>query len=117
MATMSQTQMETYVTEALGIVAPGVSASTADANTISTAVVAVFNRLRKLGLAPFPISAIPEWAQIEMRDLASYDAASSFGIVGERLMDLMRRASMAEKELGRQVAGYRHPIPIKARYF
>lgn len=117
MATLTKAQMATRVLESLGIIASGQTAATADSTLAEEVVDAAWNRLRKLGLAPYAIGTIPEWAQIPLRDYVAYDLAASFGVVGDRLMDLARRRADAERELNRQVSGYRHNLHIKPEYF
>jgi hypothetical protein len=103
--------------EAAGIIASGQSPALVDYTLVGEAVDSAYARLRKLGLAPFALADTPDWAQVPLRDYVAYDIAGVFGVGGEKLADITRRRADAERELGRQVAGYRHDVPIKARYY
>jgi hypothetical protein len=116
-ASLDRTAMIVRVLEATGIVAAGQSANTADTTLVGELVDSAHSRLRKLGLAPFSLGAVPEWAQVPFRDYVAFDAAGSYGVGGERLADLAQRRQLAERDLGRQTSGYRHNLPIKGSYF
>lgn len=99
-------------------VAPaGVTPPADDTNTATEVSQSVYEQMRKLGLAPFAVSAVPEWAQQPLKKILAYELAPEFGISGQRLAELQNGAAKGVKELRQQCAGYRHPIPAKARFY
>jgi hypothetical protein len=117
MATLTKADLRARVLEHLGVLAAGQSAGAEDADLVDEAIDAAHARLRKFGLVPFATSAIPEWAQISLRDYVAADVAQSFGLGGPRLAEFKGAQRVAERDLARQVAGYRHPMRIVADYF
>jgi hypothetical protein len=113
MATLTKAELRNRVLEHLGIKPAGQSASAEDAVLVDEAIDAAHDRLNKFGLVPFATSAIPEWAQVPLRDYVAGDVGRSFGF-GD---SLKQQQMLAESELRRQVAGFRHPIPIRVDYF
>jgi hypothetical protein len=117
-AALTKAELRARVLEHLGVVGAGQSAAAEDAALVDEAIDAAHDRLRKLGLAPFATSAIPSWAQVPLRNYVAVDVSPSFGVSVQRLPNgESPEQHAAERELGRQVAGYRHPIPIKADYY
>jgi hypothetical protein len=117
MADLTKAQLASRILEHLGVKAAGQSASATDSAFVEEAIDAAHERLRKFGLAPFAISAIPPWAQIPLRDYVSGDVAQSFGLGGARLGEFKGAQALAERDLGRQVSGYRHAKRISPEYF
>ena len=117
MADLTKAQLAARVLEHLGVKAATQSANSADTVFVEEAIDAAHDRLRKFGLMPFATSAIPSWAQTQLRDYVAGDVAQAFGLGGARLGEFKTAAQAAERELWRQVAGYRHPMPIVADYF
>lgn len=117
MATLTRIQIADRALEALGVKAAGVSAIAEDANFAREKVDAVHARLRKEGLAPYATSAIPEWAQTAFIDLVASDMAATFGVSGIRLQALGINQADARRELARQVAALKQPIPIASEAF
>lgn len=113
MATLTKAQLRDLVLEHIGVKAAGQSASAEDAAAVETAIDAAHAQLRKFGLVPFATSAIPEWAQIPLRDYVAGDIGHSFGF-GDAFKP---GQTLAERELARQVSGYRHPLKIRTEYF
>lgn len=117
MADLTKAQLAARVLEHLGVKSAAVSARAEDSAFVEEAIDAAHSRLRKYGLVPFATSAIPDWAQIQLRDYVAGDVAQAFGLGGARLGEFKGAADAAERELQRQVSGYRHPMPIVADYF
>ena len=115
MATLTKAELRARVLQHLGIVGVGHSASAADAALVDEAIDAAHARLRKFGLVPFATSAIPEYAQQQLRDYVAGEVSLSFG--HPRFAELKAAQMVAERELQRQVAGYRHSLPIEAENF
>ena len=117
MADLTKAQLAARVLEHLGVKAANQSANGSDTACVEEAIDAAHDRLRKFGLVPFATSAIPTWAQIQLRDYVAGDVAQAFGLGGARLGEFKGTAKTAEHELQRQVSGYRHPMPIVADFF
>lgn len=99
------------------MVGAGQAVASEDQSLVDEAIDAGHARLRKFGLVPFALSAIPEWAQVPLRDYVAGDVAQSYGFGGPRLGEFKSAQRMAERDLARQVSGFRHPIRIKTDYF
>ena len=117
MADIAKAALRNRVLEHLGVLAAGETAATADQTWVDESIDSAHERLRKLGLVPFPTSAIPSWAQNQLRDIVAGDVAQSYGKNGQELMELKQGAIVGERELARQVAGYKHNIRVKADYY
>lgn len=112
MADIAKAALGNRVLQNLGVLAAGETAATADTTLVEERIDAVHERLRKLGLAPFATSAIPSWAQSQMCDIASADVAQFYGKSGQELIEYHQRAELGERDLARQVAGFRHDVAI-----
>lgn len=117
MADIAKAALRNRVLEHLGVLAAGETAASADQTWVDEAIDAAHERLRKLGYAPFATSAIPSWAQIPFRNVVAGDVAQSYGMSGQRLIEFVQGAQMGERELARQVAGYKHNVAIRGTYF
>jgi hypothetical protein len=117
MANLTKAALRNRVLEHLGVLAAGETAAAADQTLVEEAIDAAHERLRKFGLAPFATSAIPSWAQIQLRDVVAGDVAQAYGMSGQRLIEFKQGAAEAERELARQVAGFKHPTAVKAKYY
>lgn len=113
MATLTKSELRDRVMHHLGVLAVGQSASAEDAALVEEAIDAAHAMLRKFGLAPFATSAVPEWAQVPMRDYVAGAVGKSFGF-GDAFA---QGAAIAERELARQASGYKHALPVVAEYF
>ena len=112
MADLTKAQLAARVLEHLGVKSAQNAAAASDDAFVQEAIDAAHDRLRPFGLVPFATSAIPTWAQTPLRDYVAIDVAQAFGISGQRLLEYKSAARDGERELQRQVAGYRHPIRI-----
>jgi hypothetical protein len=117
LATLARSEMADRALRALGILAAGQNASSEDANRAMEAVDTVYYSMRKEGLAPFAVSAWPEWAQSAAAHLVALELAPTFGISGARLGALTTLAAKGRSDLATQMFGKRHPVAIKADYF
>lgn len=114
MASLTKIQLVDKVLQHLAVLAAGQAASAEDAALVSDAVDAARSRLSKFGLVPFATSAIPEWAQDQLRDYVAGAVSTSFG----RLEPKWRgEAREAEKDLQRQMAVRRKAMPTVVEYF
>lgn len=117
MSDKTRTQMIAFVLEHIGVKAANVAAKSEDSNYAATIIDSLYSRLRKEGLVPFDDDAYPDWAQIPFAELAGPELAPAFRIGGEPLAVLMQAREHGRREIQRQVAGFRHPLPIRATYF
>lgn len=117
MATLTRINIADRALEVLGVKAAGVSAVAEDGNAALEKTDAVYARLRAEGLAPFALSAVPEYAQTQVIHLVASDLAPMFGVSGERLQSLGINEMKARRELATQVAVGRAPTPIKPEWF
>ena len=117
MATLTKAQLRNRVLQHLGVLGSGQTARADDADVVDEAIDAAHARLRKPGLVPFATSAVPEWAQVPLRDYVAGDVAQLFGYGAERIGEFKAGQRAGEAELARQVAGFRHKVPIRGTYF
>jgi len=117
MATWTQSNWADKSLEYLGVKGAGQSASSEDGNIASEAALSVYKQLRKVGLCPFAITAIPEWAQLPLKKYLAAELCGEFGVSGQRKAELMQDQARAMRELQTQVAGYVHPLPTRSEYF
>jgi hypothetical protein len=115
-ADIAKAALRNRVLEHLGVLAAGETAATADSTYVDEVVDAAHDELRKLGLVPFPTSAIPSWAQIGLRNWVVAEVGQTYGKPWTDA-DVLQRKKRAEAQLARQVAGYKHNIPVRGRYF
>lgn len=121
MATMTKSDIATRVLRRLKVLAIGQTASSEDSTFVEERIDSAHDELRKAGLAPFALASVPEWAQPGLIDYVAVDAAPDFGVT---MMEIFGRPMstddgrlLAERRLARQVAGYKHPIPVRTDYF
>jgi hypothetical protein len=113
MATLTQSQMADRACEALGVKNPVDSLSAEDSNRAQEAVLSAWYRLRKEGLAPFAVSAVPEWAQTAMAHIVAQDLMAVFGVSGERAQLIMQLAQQGRVELARGAQGKKLPVRVE----
>lgn len=117
MATLTRAEIVDLALEAVGVKPAGVDAAGEDTLIGQKAFDSVYNRLRKFGLAPFDDDAVPEWAWSPFTNAIAADMAPRFGLTGNRLNEWVGMGRAGEREMARQVAGFRHPVAIKGSYF
>lgn len=117
MADINKAALRNRVLQHLGVIAASETPATADQTLVEEMIDAAWERLRKLGLVPFATSANPSWAQVQLRDIVAYDVGPSYGMTGQRLLELRMAAERAEIELRRQLAGFKHNVSIEAKYY
>lgn len=114
---MTKAEIADLVLEELGVKAAGVAASAADVASVESRIDSVMDQLRGRGLAPFEISAVPDWAQEPLSKIVAYRLVNIFGITGERLMSIREGAQMAEREMHRQTAHGGIEQPARVRFY
>lgn len=117
MADIAKAALRNRVLEHLSVIAAGQTPATADQTLVDEAIDAAWSRLSAIGnnLVPFPTSAIPDWAQKQLRDIVAYDVAPAYG--RQDLPMLAESARRAEFDLGRQLSGRQQPRTARREYF
>lgn len=113
MATLTQSEMANRALEVLGVKHAGQDPSNEDSNRAQEAVLSAWYRLRKEGVAPFAVSAVPEWAQTALAHIVALDLAAVFGVSGERYQLLAAGALQGRRDMATQAAGKRHYVPVE----
>jgi hypothetical protein len=117
-ANLTQEELRDRILEHLAVKAAGQAASAEDAALVDELVTSAYDRLNKFGIVPFPLTAIPTWAQTPLRDFVAIDASPSFGKPVDRLPDGTNPIqNQAKIELQAQVAGFKHRKQTKATYY
>lgn len=122
MANWTKAELSARVLKYLNVVGAGQTATADDDTATQETIDSVYKRLRKLGLAPFATSAIPEYAQNGLRKIVAYEVAPLFGISQATLVSQTRKGPRTIKEEGEDeirqyLAGPKHPVPIRTEYF
>ena len=117
MSDKTRAEMITLVLQRLGVVGQGQSASADDSAVTGEVIDSVHSRLRKDRLAPFATSAFPDWAQVSFADIAASELLVPFGVGGERAQLIRAGAVRGRMELARQVASYRHNVPVRGHFY
>ena len=86
----------------LGVIAPGQAIAAADLATVGAEIDAACARLQAYRDAPFETSAIPDWAQGQLRDIVANACAPAYVSNPARIADLKQRAKDAEADLDHQ---------------
>ncbi len=110
-------QMADAVLVHLVIVGQGQTASAADTTLVTNAYNSLYERLRTKGLAPWASGAVEEQAYGPLTAYLASKVAIKFGFTGARLAGIKAEGREGYQELREQAAGYRHPVPIVARYY
>ncbi len=103
--------------EHLGIKAAGQNASAEDVLRVKEIVTSVLSKLRYENMAPFDVTAIPEYAQLAIRDISAAECANLYGLSGERLQIIMQGREMARLDLSRQTAAKKSALPVRPYWF
>lgn len=115
MATKTLQQMRNDVLRNIFILATEESPNAGDAIEAEQVITALYEELQIYNLVPFSLTAIPEWAQTSIRDIASFDMlykappSRRAELAGLRELGLRRLRAQLEQEL--------NPAPIKAAFF
>lgn len=116
MADLTKAQLATRVLQYLGVLGVGHSATAADAALVQEAVDSAHDELRKVGLAPFGIDEIPEWAQPGLRDYVIAEVKPAFG---KPMTPMQKQVDQlkAKQQLQIQTAAPKHELRTRAKYF
>lgn len=116
MATLTKAQLATLVLKHLNVLAAGESANAADAEDVATAIDAVHAELRKEGLVPFALTAVPEWAQLPLRDFVALEVGPQFGRMQMSSQQRDQEQRKIRARLARQLSGFKQ-MPVRADYY
>ena len=117
MADLTKAEMSIRILENLGIKPSGQSANAEDDIRTQEAIDSAHARLDKERKVPFALSAIPDWAQIPLRDYVSFDLMGQFGIVGERAQLILAARREAELQFNKQLASTVKANPTRPFWF
>lgn len=117
MASLTRANIVARALEALGVKAAGQAASAEDSAKAGEAVDETHSQLIQNGLAPFAISAVPDWAQSALIHIAAEKLIPSFGVVGEARANVLLAAQRGRSELIDQLAEPHSQTPTQAEYF
>ena len=117
MANLSSTEIADRALEALGVKAATQDATAEDAARALESVTTVYSQLHKEGVAPFAISAVPDWAQSALIHLAALDLVPTFNSPDSRVTKIQAMAMKGRIDLATQTASVRAPLPITSDYF
>jgi len=116
MATWTKATLATRTLEHMGLIGEGQSASSEQQNRTEDLIDSIYPQLRKIGLAPFPTTAIPEYAQQPLIKIIAGDLAFRYGFSGQRLIEWVQGKEEGRRELQRQLAPDPLHLPIRTRY-
>lgn len=116
MATWTKSTLAARVLEDLGVVGEGQSATGEQSNRVQEVIDSVYRRLRPKHLCPFALTAIPEWAQVPLRDVVAWKAAPRFGYAGARLQERMVAGRQGMIDLADGAAGNPEGGPIRSKF-
>jgi hypothetical protein len=117
MATYSKADTAHKALEILGVKAAGQNAIAEDSNRAQESVDSVYQLLRREDLAPFPVSAVPDWSYSALAHLVALDLAPLFGVGGERVQAIAMLAQSGRQELIKQANFVRTESRVEADYF
>lgn len=100
MATMTAAEIRDMALEHIGVKAAGQSASAEDASLTEKVITAVVSRFARDGLITFAESAVPEWAQLALRDLVAFEISPSFGVPKNYDEERAAKATLAAQTSG-----------------
>ena len=109
MATKTKADLAEDILRHLGVLAVGQSASAEDGTLTEEAIDSVYKRVYRDGLAPYPLTAIPEWAQDLLRNSVAGTLCGAFGITGPQRSEYQSDGIRAEREMCRQTSAKYDP--------
>lgn len=117
MAAMTQADLRLRILQNLGRVEIEGTPEASDAEVVDEAIVAAIARLRNFGLIGFDDTAIPEYAQILLRDYVSGDLVTSFGMDEVRRQYFAAKQAKALKEMREQVQADWDSQPVNSVFY
>ncbi len=117
MADMTKADLRSQVLYHLGVLAAGESATADDADVVDKAIDSVHEMLMARMRVDFLTSAIPEYAQIPLRDMVAFRVGRVFGKNGNRMQELRIDSQLALNELTGQLRYPKGQAVTEAEYF
>ncbi len=117
MALMDRQKMAIRCLQNLNRVAAGETPNGADYTLAMEFVNSGYAKLKNLGLAPFDIDLIPEFAQASIRDYCCGDLASMFGLDIARRQEFDMKKAQALAEMRVQFEANWNTMPVESWYF
>lgn len=111
---MTKAELATAVLKRLSVIGAGEEAEADDQAVVEEAIDSIYPQLRKLGLAPYAVSSIDEWAQRPLIKIVAADIGPEFGHRDPMKNELEHKKGM--RELRRQMIANRRNIPTKADF-
>lgn len=109
--------MRNRVLENVGVLAAGQEAAPEDAIRVEEVIRAVFEELRTEDLARFELTAIPEWAQIPVRDIVSNDVSHIYKLSPQRTAELQGLRELGLRRIRVQSATREPPYAVRGKYY
>lgn len=110
MAAITKAQLATKVLEHLSVVPLGQAASPEHHNYVKVAIDSVYDQLQDSGLAPYGLSAIPDWAQLPMMKYVAVEVGPHFGKAMPEGVKHLAKQEMSASVFG----GPRGALPAKS---
>lgn len=111
MPDIDKATLRNTVLEHLGVLSPGDTApQAADVTLVERVIDAAYDELRKSVQIDFPLSAVPPWAQLGLRTWVAAECSGSFGKPMPQ-DEIERQKELAERQLAKQLAGFKHNVP------
>lgn len=117
MATWTKAVLARRVLEELGVVGEGQAPSAEQLLRTEEIIDSVYQRLRPKHLCPFSTAAVPEWAQVPLRDVVAAKVAPRFGYTGGRLQERVSLAKIGMMDLADGAAGKEPPVPLRSKFY
>jgi len=99
MAATTKAQLATRVLRRIGVLGQNQTASAADSALVEAIIDDLHASLRRDGLAPFYLTAIPDGAQVPLEMMVAGRAITPFGVTGERRQVIMADALAGRRDL------------------
>ena len=111
MATRTKAQLANDILEWMGVKPAGQSVSGEHSNFVQRVIDSVYDQLQDPGLAPYGLSAIPEWAQLPMIKYVAVEVGPRFGKPYPEQQKVTAKQEMAAAVFG----GPRPTLPTKSK--
>lgn len=106
MAVWNKEKLRTRVLQHLNVLGAGQDASADDAEVVDEAIDAAHSELRTLGIAPFKVDEIPEYAQMPLRNYVAAKVSASFALSPQRRLELEAGVQQAMNDIRDQLFVY-----------
>lgn len=117
METMTRAQIAQRILEVLGVLGASQSPDAEDQRRVEERVESEYQKLRARGRAPWPLSAVPDFAQSDLIDYIAPRCATLFRVGPQQLQSLLLLAREANAGLIRSANGGPQGVRQEAKYF